>query len=112
VFASSHPELDVAPNGAVPLSETIAIKITLLAELYRFGISNPRSRVQSPQRPILRHSITPSLRLAGLEDEAATLDFGFIDCATARIGPRWRYEAFPRFVDRCGFGERACGDGL
>jgi len=65
--------------------------------------------------PIAQYSATPSLRLAGFEhrgDEAVKPDFGFIDCATTRIGTRWRYEAFPRFGDRCGLGERACGYGL
>ncbi len=138
-----------------PLSDTIAIKITLLTELC-VSASPTRSRgVQFAQSPIphhpitptlqhsntptlqhsntptlhhsitptlqhsntpsLHHSITPSLRSAGFEHqghEAPKPDFGFIDCATARIGTRWRYEAFPRFGDRCGFGERACGHGL
>jgi hypothetical protein len=94
-----------------PLSVTIAIKITLLAELYVSASPTHSREVQFAPSPPLHHSATPSLRSAGLEDEALP-DFGFIVCATARIGTRWRYEAFPRFVDRCGLGERACGYGL
>jgi len=39
-------------------------------------------------------------------------DFGFIDCATVRNSTISSYEAFPRFVDRCGFSERARGYGV
>jgi hypothetical protein len=66
---SSHPELDVARNGAVPLSETIAIKITLLAELNRFGHLKPvvpgcnSHLALYPNTPPLHHSNTPSLGL-------------------------------------------------
>jgi hypothetical protein len=51
-----------------PLSETIAIKITLLAELNRFSISRPRSpgcnshRAQYPATPTLHHSARPDSR--------------------------------------------------